>query len=128
MKLKALSTLSLFILVIAACSSSKKSSTTASNSSAPKPKNGVFAPGNDEVAAIQKQFPDASMGKLQEGYSIYTGSCTGCHKAKNIYRFTTEEWKKIIDKMAPKAKLNGLQKDAVYQYVLAIKATQGTKN
>ncbi|MES2479188.1 MAG: hypothetical protein V4561_08875 [Bacteroidota bacterium] len=127
MKLKLLSIISVFVVLIAACSSSKKTSTTAGNSSGKKPKNGVYAPGDNEVAAIQKQFPDASMGKLQEGYSIYTGSCTGCHKAKNIYRFSTEEWKKIMDKMAPKAKLNGLQKDAVYQYVLAIKATQQTK-
>jgi hypothetical protein len=127
MKLKAIIFLSISTTAIAACSSSKKSS-TASNIPGQRTKNGVYSPGNDEVAAIQKQFPDASMGKLQEGYSIYKGACTGCHGTKNIYRFSVAEWKKIMDKMAPKAKLNGLQKDAVYQYVLAIKATQETKN
>lgn len=128
MKPKTLSILSLFILIVAACSSSKKTSSTTGNSSGKKPKNGVYPPGDNEVAAIQKQFPEASMGKLQEGYSIYKGACTGCHGTKNIYRFSSTEWKKIMDKMAPKAKLNGLQKDAVYQYVLAIKATQEIKN
>lgn len=124
MQLKSISVLTLFILILAACSSSKMSS---NNSATKKPRNGDYAPGNEELAAIQKQYPDASMGKLQEGYSIYTGACTGCHGTKNIYRYSTVKWKEILDEMAPKAKLYGLQKDAVYQYVLAIKATQQTK-
>lgn len=124
MQLKSISVLTLFILILAACSSSKMSS---NNSDAKKPRNGVYPPGNEELAAIQKQYPDASMGKLQEGYSIYTGACTGCHGTKNIYRYSAVKWKEILDEMAPKAKLYGLQKDAVYQYVLAIKAAQETK-
>lgn len=124
MQLKSISILTLFILILAACSSSKISN---NSNATKKPRNGVYAPGNDELAAIQKQYPNASMGKLQEGYSIYTGACTGCHGTKNIYRYSEVKWKEILDEMAPKAKLYGLQKDAVYQYVLAIKATQQTK-
>lgn len=64
------------------------------------------------------------MATLQKGYSIYTGACTNCHGTKNIYKHNENEWKEIIDDMALKAALNADQKDAVYMYVLSIKATQ----
>ena len=65
------------------------------------------------------------MDKLKEGHTLYTaGACINCHNAKNIYRYNEEQWKGIIDNMAIKAHINDTQKDAVYKYVLAIKATQ----
>lgn len=121
MKKIILSTLVAGIALLAACHSSKKTS----SNTASKPANGVYAPGEAELAAIKKQDPEMSMGKLQEGYTLYTGiSCTKCHGAKNIYQYSETEWKGIMDVMAKKAKINDLQKDAVYKYVLAIKAAK----
>lgn len=90
-----------------------------------KPADGIYDPGNDELAAIQVQHKEVTLAKLKEGYKIYTqGACINCHNAKGIYQFQERDWKGIMDDMAQKAMLSDVQKDAVYKYVLAIKATQ----
>ncbi len=92
---------------------------------APKSKDGIFAPGNDELVAIQAHYKDATMQTLADGYAIYTGVCTNCHASKSIYSRPELAWPEIIESMAREAKLTGVQKDAVYKYVMSIKGTQG---
>jgi hypothetical protein len=126
-------------LVIAACSSSKKiasspaslppAATTTELPPTPflfaKPADGVYAPGNEELMAIQAQYKEVTLARLKEGHIIYTeGACTNCHGAKSIYERGEEQWKGIIDDMAQRANISDAQKDAVYKYILAIKATQ----
>ena len=87
--------------------------------------NGIYPPRNEELGAIQKQYADATMDALKAGHVIYTvGACAGCHSPQNIYKYSESQWKTIMDDMALKAQINGAEKDAVYKYVLAIKATQ----
>jgi cytochrome c1 len=134
------------VLGIVACKTSKKStSTAATNSSNPpaaqtntnavvgpvgplipvKSKDGVNPPGDEELTAIKGQFPGITMVKLNEGHELYTNTaCVSCHNAKSIYRRDVAEWKDIIDDMSVRAKLNTSEKEAVYAYVLAMKATQ----
>ena len=90
-----------------------------------KANDGIYDPGEQELAAIQIQHKDASLAQLKEGYQLYSKTaCVGCHEAKNIYKRPLERWKDIVDDMAMKAQITETQKDAVYKYVLAIKATQ----
>lgn len=123
-------------VLISACSASKKNATAPAPAPAAtaapylvppvmkKPVNGVFPPRNEELTAIQATYQEVSMQTLTEGYKIYTGACTNCHNAKNIYSFPEEAWPAIMDDMARKARISHAEKDAVYKYVLAIKATQ----
>jgi uncharacterized alpha/beta hydrolase family protein len=129
-------------IIIAACSSTKKSATsTSTSSSVPsatnstntstspfvfvKPADGINAPGNEELTAIQTQYKEVTLAQLKEGHEIYSeGACTRCHNAKNIYQMEISEWKSTLEDMAQKAYLSDVQKDAVYKYVLAMKATQ----
>jgi mono/diheme cytochrome c family protein len=126
-------------VMLSACSSSKKSATAPAPAPAPtaatvtpylpppvmkKPVNGVFPPRNEQLTAIQATHPEVSMQTLTEGYKIYTGACTNCHHAKNIYSFPEDAWPAIMDDMAHRARISHAEKDAVYKYVLAIKATQ----
>lgn len=124
--------LALSTALIYSCSSSKKTTKTSDASVAPaapvvsaKPDNGIYEPGQEELTAIQGQFKDATLAQLKEGHVIYAqGACINCHGAKNIYKRSATSWKEIIDDMAQRAKISASQKDAVYKYVLAIKATQ----
>jgi hypothetical protein len=145
MKVLKISTLALsLLLIIAACKTKKKTtdsgnSTTATNSTTAaktettaaglllpaRSPGGVNAPGNEELAAIQKNHAAVTMETLNLGYAVYTGTqCTGCHGSKNIYNRAEESWPDIINRMAKKAEINDVQKDAVLKYVLAVKATQ----
>jgi cytochrome c5 len=128
-------------LIIVACHSTKKTQETAVTpvtpttpatpvaeaapvSEAVKSKNGVFAPGEEQVNAVQMKHPGATLPVLTSGYSLYTGTCTNCHGAKSIYRISEDRWPGIIDDMAQKSNLTATEKDALTKYVFAIKATQ----
>lgn len=125
------------VVIIAGCGTTKKAttSTTSSTQNQTTNTNSPFplvlpvdvspAPGNAELTAIQIQYKEVTLEKLKEGHEIYTtGACINCHGAANIYQYEVVKWKDIIDEMAPKAYLSDAQKDAVYKYVLSIKATQ----
>ncbi len=139
-------------LIIAACTAHKKSTTTPSVAKAEaapstpsvtvaspigpagpanptvKSPDGVYAPGNEELTALKAKYPnlkDASLEKLQQGHLIYTkGACIKCHGADNIYRHDELQWSRIIGDMALRARLSDAEKDAVFNYVIAIKASQ----
>lgn len=113
MKLKIILPFALAI-IISGCSSASKSTGTSVN---------TLEPGEAEVKAIQGRYADITLQTLKEGYSVYTGPCVKCHRKKKIYNRSEEEWSKIITKMAPKSKLNALQKEALWKYILAMKAT-----
>ncbi len=99
--------------------------TSTTTFSVARSKNGVYTPSNEELMAIQVHYRDVTLAKLQEGYSIYTeGACINCHGAKNICNYGETEWKEIIEDMAKRSNISDEQKDAVYKYVLAIKAVQ----
>ena len=130
MKTTKLTFIIIAVLLFAACKSTQKSATTTSASPANKfiflqPMEENRAPGNEELTAIHTQYKDITLDQLKEGYTIYTqGACIGCHGAKGISLFDEAQWKNIIDDMAPKANISDIQKDAIYKYVLAIKAKQ----
>lgn len=105
------------ITLAAACKSSKSGTTTASAEPS-------IIPGETQLKAIQSKYPEVTMETLKEGHGIYTGVCTNCHGAKNIYSRSEEKWPSIIDNMAKKAKITDAQKNAVLKYVLAMKAAQ----
>ena len=132
-------------MAIIACKSSKNTTSTDAATPAPastpsttatstepvspffmnKAANGIYAPGSDELTAIQVQYPDMTLDKLNKGYSLYSESaCIQCHQAKNIYRIPDEHWKDICANMSEKSKISEEQKDAVYKYVLAVKASK----
>jgi hypothetical protein len=130
------------VLIISACKSKKKTTTSATTSTStttsantstvsmgpmmpPKSTDGLYEPGEGELSAVQTQFKEVTMGQLKEGFVIYNyGACIGCHNAKNIYTRRVADWKGIIDDMAQRAAISEAQKDAVYKYVMAMKATQ----
>ena len=125
-------------VIIAACSPLKKSAASTASAapvSTPTPASddylftkhadGIYAPGDAELIALQAQYKDLTLEKLKDGHFIYTqGACVNCHNAKNIYELEEANWKNILEDMAQKANISDAQKDAVYKYVLSIKATQ----
>jgi hypothetical protein len=85
---------------------------------------GVFVPGNAELLALQATNKEVTMQVLLEGHTLYTGVCKNCHSPKSIYSRPEAAWPDILTAMAREASITDKQKDAIYKYVLAIKATQ----
>lgn len=112
MKLKLAIVIGALGLFIYACSSTKKAGSATVS----------LAPGDAELKAIQVKYPDVTVQVLNEGYAVYSGPCVKCHGQKKIFSRSEESWKKEIDEMAPKAKITEAQKDALWKYILAMKA------
>lgn len=136
------------VIVLVSCHGTKKSSSTQTASSAtpaspaaptPPPaapsatvaaaplllRNGI-APTDLELQAIKQKYPETTAQNLANGHELYIGTCTDCHRKKNIFAYSESKWKEIIDDMAPRSKLNAQQTDDLYKYVLSMKATQNS--
>lgn len=72
-----------------------------------------------ELEIAQSKWPGTSENDLKEGKTIFETKCTRCHASKEIVTRTEENWRRNIDKMAPKAKLSAEEKDKLTKYVLS---------
>lgn len=89
---------------------------------------GVNEPTTNELNSLLAKYSnlkDASLEKLKQGYVLYTQTaCIQCHKAFSIYEHNEADWVGIINRMALKARMNHIDKDAVFNYVIAMKTAQ----
>lgn len=83
----------------------------------PKGSIGPKAPGDSEYAVAQKKWKDVSMADLTSGHVIYTTKCNTCHGLKEIGSYDEATWGKLIDAMAPKAKLNSEDTEKLRKYI-----------
>lgn len=149
MKLRIFTLATCFVLVFVACHTSKKTvattttTTTATTNTVattntataagsatvaafvPIAPTDEFAAGDKELKAIQVKFPEVTSATLSEGQRIYTGPCTKCHNTAKmkIYKRSEESWQHEINVMAPKARITDTEKDALWKYILAMRAT-----
>lgn len=72
----------------------------------------VKTPNAAEVAENPRETP-----KVLEGKTIYKTKCGQCHDLKDPQSYDAPKWVKIVDWMAPKAKLDATQKANVLAYV-----------
>ena len=68
-----------------------------------------------------KPMPEANKPKetlqVAAGKETFTAKCGRCHELKPAETYTAAKWVKIIDWMAPKAKLDATEKENVLAYV-----------
>jgi mono/diheme cytochrome c family protein len=62
--------------------------------------------------------PTPSMAELQQGHDLFVSNCGKCHKLPDPASRPADSWKKVMDVMAPKAKLDATQADLVYKYIV----------
>jgi cytochrome c5 len=118
-KIIALSCLALITLAVAC--KTKKSETA----SAVAPKNEIVSATLYDVA--KKKYPAITQADLDEGEKLYSTDCVRCHSAKAIDSRDEAQWTNAVNKMAPKAKLNEIQKIKVLQYVLSLREKEAGK-
>ncbi|NNT73185.1 cytochrome c [Flavobacterium sp. IMCC34852] len=72
------------------------------------------------TAATPKEEVKAAVtltAELAEGKSLYENSCARCHSLYKASDFNAEQWKPIVARMAPKARLNEAQGQKIYNYL-----------
>ena len=74
----------------------------------------LYVPTEANVDKVEK----ASLTELQQGHDLFVNNCAKCHKLPNPGKHSNPEWKKILEKMIPKAKLNNDQSYLIYRYLV----------
>jgi mono/diheme cytochrome c family protein len=70
------------------------------------------------TAPVPAAHPEISAA-ITTGKATFEGNCGRCHALKNPADYTSERWVKLVDWMAPKAKLSDLEKQNVLAYLQA---------
>lgn len=115
----------LFILfVLSDCKTKKKGNDSASNERKNSGKTNTkkinpVPHAKSEIEIAQARWPGTSENDLKDGKTIFDTKCTRCHASKEIVTRSEENWKKNIEKMAPRAKLSAEEKDKLTKYVLS---------
>lgn len=74
----------------------------------------LYVPTEKNVDKVEK----ASLTELQQGHDLFMNNCGKCHKLPKPGSHSNTEWKKTLDKMIPKAKLNPDQSYLIYRYLV----------
>nr|WP_294777241.1 cytochrome c [uncultured Flavobacterium sp.] len=72
------------------------------------------------TAATPKEEVKAAVtmtADLAEGKTLYENSCGRCHSLYKASDFNAEQWKPIVARMTPKARLNDEQGQKIYNYL-----------
>jgi cytochrome c5 len=114
--------LSVMALTLVYCKTKKNTETTAKAETKTETKAGA----KTELSVAQKRWPGTTTEDLAQGKQINDTKCTTCHGAKRIETRSEENWKHMIDVMAPKAKLTADEKDKLTRYILAYREAHTT--
>jgi hypothetical protein len=71
------------------------------------------------VQQAQTQFPEATEQSLAQGRDLFVERCDRCHKLPDRRAVSEQEWPKILERMAKKAKLDDAQHKLVLQFILS---------
>jgi mono/diheme cytochrome c family protein len=65
-----------------------------------------------------QNWPDVTQAQLEQGRSLYVGHCGGCHAVVPPEKHSGDKWRAQIAEMAPRAKLEGPDRELVLRYLL----------
>ena len=74
----------------------------------------LYVPSASNVNKVEP----ASLAELQQGHDLFMNKCGKCHKLPKPGSRNGQDWKKVLGKMAPKAKLSADQSELVYKYLV----------
>jgi mono/diheme cytochrome c family protein len=69
--------------------------------------------------SVKSGHTDLAM--LREGRALFVHRCIECHTLPAFWRYSTEDWPKIVDSMSHRANLKHSERDAVVAYILAVR-------
>ena len=71
------------------------------------------------VAHAQRQDPSLSTAGLEHARSLYVNRCGSCHALTDPQTYDEPQWRHWMQRMAPKARLDAEQSQAVLGFILA---------
>lgn len=71
------------------------------------------------VAQAQQRDPTVNTSDMEHARSLYVNRCGSCHALNDPQNYNVPEWRQWMQRMAPKARLDAEQQQAVLGYILA---------
>ena len=62
--------------------------------------------------------------QLERGRTLFVNRCIECHTLPAIWKYSREDWPKIVNDMSHRASLKPEEREAVIAYILAVRATE----
>ena len=62
---------------------------------------------------------DVDLATLQRGRRLYAQRCIECHVLPPVWRYSANEWPRLVDSMAQRAALKPPERDAIVAYIRA---------
>jgi hypothetical protein len=75
-----------------------------------------------EMTAASHGKRGAEVSTLERGRNLFVHRCIECHTLPPIWKYSNEDWPKIVDDMSHRANLKPQDRDAVIAYTLAARA------
>jgi mono/diheme cytochrome c family protein len=76
------------------------------------------------AAATSRKGTHVDVTKLREGRTLFVHRCIECHTLPPIWKYSREDWPRIVNSMSHRANLKPAERDAVIVYILAVRATE----
>ena len=61
--------------------------------------------------------------RLERGRELFVHRCIECHTLPAMWKYSREDWPKVVNDMAHRASLKPAEREAVIAYILAVRAT-----
>ncbi len=81
------------------------------------PKNVPASTSSNEASVVSKQVINEA--DILAGHQLFNQNCGKCHRLFSPTELDEKRWVRVIDQMAPKAKLNAEDKSKVLAFVLS---------
>src|SRR4051812_34808766 len=86
----------------------------------------VPRPNASATRAARERWPGTTRVQLENGRSLFLARCSGCHNLPKPTDYSAQEWRPIVERMEPLAKLTNEQGELVLRYVVAIRESGPT--
>ena len=71
------------------------------------------------VGCQTPEAPPVSGVETEPGKRIFYGKCAVCHVPEPIDNYSPQQWREIVEDMAPRANLSPAEKNALMRYILS---------
>jgi len=66
---------------------------------------------------------NVDVATLERGRNLFVHRCIECHTLPAIWKYSREDWPKIVDDMSHRSSLKPAERDAVVAYIWTVRAT-----
>jgi hypothetical protein len=72
----------------------------------------------EELTEVAVPLPNFPNDRIAQGSDLHTNHCIRCHVAKDPKKYTQEELKEIVPRMAVKAKIDAETESKILEYLI----------